>query len=329
MKTKHLLITALAVFFFSKDIFAQESDLNKLTNDLLIIADNFASPAAEGAAFQSSSGWFTSAHELGKWKVDFSVQGNALFVPSSKKQKLISNKDFSLLQLSSGSNALLPTAYGTTTDVNYTGEVNFAGNTIPVDFKAIDGINKGALIHPFVQLAVGLPYGTDVAVRYLPQMTIDDVQFGTFGAGLKHNLTQYFIKHPRDDDFQFAVVATYTHFKVNYAFLPIEIEQIVQLKRVNVDANLWLGQLLGSKRYDDFEVFAGLGVVNSNFDYSMGGEGIALSLVNDGLKGLGNSEAKFKGDLGFNYYIGDSFKVSTMFTASSFFNANLGLHYQF
>ena len=328
MKTNLLLIAAFAIFF-SKTSLAQEADINLLTNDLLIIADNFASPAAEGAAFQSSSGWFTSAQELGKWKIDFSVQGNALFVPSNKKQKLISNSDFSILNVSTGSNALVPTAYGGTTDVQYTGEVNFANTTIPVELDAIDGINRGALIHPFVQLAVGLPYGTDFAVRYLPQITIDDVEFGTFGAGLKHNLTQYFNKHPHDDDFQFAVVATYTNFKVNYAFLPINVEQIVMLNRVNVDANLWLGQVLGSKRYDDFEVFAGLGVVNSDFSYSMGGEGIGLSLVNVGLKDFGKTQAKFKGDLGFNYYIGDSFKVSTMLTASSFFNANLGLHYQF
>jgi hypothetical protein len=57
----------------------------------------------------------------------------------------------------------------------------------------------------------------------------------------------------------------------------------------------------------------------------LGGGGPALVTVNTELKTLGDTEAKFKADLGFNLHFG-RFRLSAMGTAGKFFNANLGLH---
>jgi len=99
------------------------------------------------------------------------------------------------------------------------------------------------------------------------------------------------------------------------------------LNRIDVNADLWLLQGLVSKLYGDFEVFGAMGITSSNFDYSMGGGGALLPTLNDELGTLGGNDVNFKADLGFNYYIGN-IKISSAFTAGSFFNANLGLHYK-
>ena len=39
--------------------------------------------------------------------------------------------------------------------------------------------------HAFVQAAVGLPYGTEVTVRAMPEVTIDGVKASTYGIGIK------------------------------------------------------------------------------------------------------------------------------------------------
>jgi hypothetical protein len=303
-----------------------QNDEDPLIEDMLLIADNFAAPAAEAAAIQSSAGWFSSAKYLGKWKVEISLHGNALFVPGSKQTKLASNADFNILNFQGSSNALLPTVFGGDSDAVFEGK--YLGQDF--DFDAIDGLNKKVIIHPFPQVTVGLPYGTEVALRFVPRVTIDDVGVSTYGIGLKHNFAQYF-KYSRPDDFQIAAVFTYSNINMDYEYVPIEISasgvKVLELNSIDVEADLWLLQALASKLYGNFEVFGAVGVTSSNFDYSMGGGGSLLPTLNDELGALGGDDVKFKADLGFNYYVGN-FKISSAFTAGSFFNANLGLHYK-
>ncbi|MBK5193543.1 MAG: hypothetical protein JJE07_10090 [Flavobacteriaceae bacterium] len=319
-------------------ITAQSRDLEKLTSEMLLIADNFAAPGAEGAAVQSSAGWFSSARSLDKWQVEVSVYGNALFVPNSKQNKLITNaslgnqhpRESNILNIQGSSNALLPTVFGGDTDVVFEGEINDSNFPFAFKFDAIDGLNKKIIIHPFPQVTVGLPYGTEVALRYVPRVVIDNVGVSTSGIGFKHNFAQYF-KYSRPDDFQVAAVVTYSNINIDYAYAPIEISasgvNVLKLNRIDVKADLWLLQALASKLYGDFEVFGAMGVTSSNFDYSMGGGGSLLLPLNNELVALGGNDVKFKADLGFNYYVGN-FKISSAFTAGSFFNANLGLHYK-
>ncbi len=306
-----------------------QNDLDLLVNDMLQVAENFASPGAEGAALQSSAGWFSSGSTLGKWKFEISLHANGLFVPSEKKKQLSSNRDFGILRFQGSDNALLPTVYGGDTDAVFEFDFRnpFNNQTQTVEFDAIDGLDRGVLLHPYPQVTVGLPYSTEVALRFLPTIIVNDVGFSTYGIGLKHNLTQYFERRYNAEDFQFAVVATYSNFKVDYAFTQLEIPLVVQLNRIDVNADLLFFQILGSKLYENFEVYGGLGVTSSQFDYEMGGAGSGLPLLNDALVGVAGSGTKFKGDVGFNYYF-NNFKFSTMLTASNFFNANIGLHYR-
>lgn len=302
---------------------AQNEQEPLIIKDLLLVAENFAAPGAEGAAVQSSAGWFSSAGSLDKWQVEVSVHGNALFVPKSKQNKLSSNSNFSLLRFKDGKNALLPTVFGGQTDAEF--EFDFLTETI--QFDAIDGLDKNVILHPFPQVTLGLPYSTEVAFRFLPSITVNDVSFSTYGIGFKHNFTQYYERRYNPEDFQFAAVVTYSNFQADYAFDQISIPPFLELSRIDVNADLWLFQALGSKLYDTFEVFGAFGVTASNFEYKMGGAGDLLPRLNSALTGISGSGTKFKGDIGFNYYF-DKFKISTMLTAGSLFNANIGLHYR-
>jgi len=315
-----LIRKLLASFFLllASVSFAQEQEL---IDDLLKIAGDFALPAAEGAAYQSSAGWFTSAKDMEEWQLEFSVHGNVLFVPKNKQNSSVSNSDFNVLNIQGDSNARVPTAFGGGSEVSYEGEIFNQS----FEFEALEGVNKEMLIHPFMQATVGLPYGTDLAVRFLPETEIDGVSFGTYGVGLKHNFNQY-SKFAQPEDFQFAVIVAYSKFDVGYDFKPVNIK-IAELNNIDVDANLWLFELMASRRYETFEAFGALGVTSSNFEYAMGGNGPALNRINESLVALNDTKAQFKGDIGFNFYLGN-FKISSMATAGKFFNFNLGLHYR-
>ncbi|GAA4317655.1 hypothetical protein GCM10023115_43240 [Pontixanthobacter gangjinensis] len=317
----------LVIVLFSISAKAQEeSDLDRFVNDMLFLADGFASPASESAAYQATAGWFTSARALEKWKVDVSLHGNAIFVPTSKKEFTINNNDFSILEITGNDRAVVPTAFGKNTDVQFEGEVNYNGQVIPISgFDAIDGIDKEALIYPFAQVSVGLPYGTEIGVRALPSMEINGSEFSTYGVGIKHNFNQYF-RFDDEENLQVAAILSYNIFDVKYDFDPISIDQVVQLDLIDVSANVWMAEVLASKRYENFEIFGALGVAQSDFEYEFGGDGIALPLINTELTRLNDTEAQFKGDIGFNLYF-ERFKISTMATAGKFVNVNLGLHF--
>ncbi len=320
---KHIyqpLVFALCFFVYNSA--NSQNDVEGVINDLLFIADEFASPAAEGAAYQAGAGWFTSSQSLEPWHFEVSAHANALIVPSSKKQTSISNSKLNVLELRDGNSAQVPTAYGATTDIYYQGQV--MGESF--EFQALEGVDKGFVPHAFVQVTMGLPYESEFTVRALPELTVDGVAVSTYGAGVKHNFSQYF-RFNEPEDLQVSALITYSKFDANYQFEPKDIPMVAVLDLVDVDANIWLFEALASKRYEDFEIFGALGATNSTFGYQMDGSGPFLGDINTALETLGDSELQFKGDIGFNLYFND-FKVSTMATAGKFFNVNMGLHFR-
>ncbi|HEY9183796.1 MAG TPA: DUF6588 family protein [Salegentibacter sp.] len=318
MKYSIKSILIISVILLSHKANSQEEEI-RLAQDILFLADEFASPAASGAAYQAGAGWFTSAQSLDPWKFEVSVHANGLIVPSSKKTSSVSESNFQILEIENGSSVQIPTAFGEKTDINFVG---YKDEVIP----ALDGVDKGLIPHPFVQITMGLPFESEFTVRALPEMTIDDVNFSTYGAGIKHNFSQYFMFN-EPEDLQVSALITYSKFEANYAFDPINIQDFAVLELIEVDGDLWLFEALASKRYENFEIFGALGATNSNFAYAMDGSGPFLGNINTALETLGEDELQFKGDIGFNLYF-NKFKWSTMVTAGKFFNINLGLHFR-
>ena len=332
MKTKILALLLVIVLAPLSLVAQSEENTELFIADMLTLADNFARPASNGATYQASAGWFSSAKSLEKWEFRVSLHGNALFVPSEKKTFTLNNSQLRLLQFEDAQSAKLPTAFGGFSNKFFTGEVTFSNpvtqemQTQEVRFQAFEGIDRDYIPHAFMQLTVGLPYQTELTVRAMPEVTIDDVAASTFGVGLKHNLSQYFMDDP--DGFQFAAALAFSKFNVEYGFEPIEVENLVMMDLIMVDADLWMVEVIASQQWGLFEAFAAAGMANSNFNYEMGGGGPALSMVNTELQKLGDTEAKFKADLGFNLHFG-KFRISAMGTGGKYFNANLGLHVRF
>tara|TARA_B100000953_G_scaffold121386_1_gene99951 strand:- start:4226 stop:5221 length:996 start_codon:yes stop_codon:yes gene_type:complete len=320
----------LSAIFMASSVNAQQTDVDLLVDDLLILADGFAKPAAESAAYQATAGWFTSAKSLEKWKVDVSLHANAIFVPSSKKEFSVNNNQFGILKVTGNDRALLPTAFGEASDVEFESrrDLEFNGQSFSIQgLQAIDGIDKGALLYPFAQVSVGLPLNTQIGFRALPALDIDGSEFSTYGVGLKHSLSQYFgRRRTRQDDLEVAAIVAYDIFDVKYEFDPLDVPGILQLSQIDVNAGVWMAEIMASKRYESFEIFGALGAAQSDFEYEFGGSGLGLGLVNNEISRLNDSQAQFKGDIGFNLYF-NSFKVSTMATAGKYVNLNVGLHF--
>ena len=320
---KKIYLFLLFIIVSGSAAFAQ-NDVSDFIDDVLFLGGNFSEPAADGAAYQASAGWFSSASPLEKWDFRISLHGNALFVPEDKKSFNLSNADLKILKIDGAESATLPTAFGGGSSVTLSGEIEFNGQTIPVDkFQAIEGIGRDYVPHAFLQVAVGVSAGTEVTLRAMPEVAIDGVTASTYGVGAKHSLSQYF-SNSYPENFQLAIGASYSKLKVGYDFEPKGAEGVVILDKIDVDANLFMAELIGSKKWGVFEVFGAAGAMNSNFGYTFGGTG-QIDSVNSEVDSLEDSKMQFKGDLGFNLHFG-RFRISTMATVGEFLNANLGLH---
>ena len=319
------LIYFLFAILLAAPATAQSGDVDKFIDDILFIAEEFSAPAADGAGIQAAAGWFNSAAALEKWDFRISVHGNALMIPSKTKSFDLSNNNLQLLKIQGAENASLPTAFGGVSNVILSGNINFMGQEVPVNFDAIDGIGRDYIPHAFVQAAVGVSRGTEVTVRAMPKVTIDGVAASTYGLGIKHSLSQYFNRYNFENRIQVAIGAAYSKLNVDYDFKPQGAQGIVLLDQITVDADLLMAELIASKKWDFFEPFAAVGIMNSSFDYNFGGTGEYLGEVNNQVNTLEDSIFQIKGDLGFNLHF-SPFKISAMGTVGEFFNANIGVH---
>jgi len=174
------------------------------------------SPLMKGAIYSSNGGWFNSAKVHKKLGVDLSLRLNASFVPSADQVFSISNLEY----ITSEANDL-PTIIGSSRQEELI-------VTIPPDgilpemkttIKSPKGIKSklplGAVPSPVLQLAIGIPFDTEVILRYSPEYHRKGIDMSFKGLGIKHNLLQYF--GPIDKfPINISALASFSKMKIDY-----------------------------------------------------------------------------------------------------------------
>lgn len=174
------------------------------------------SPLMKGAIYSSNGGWFNSAKVHKKLGVDLSLRLNASFVPSADQVFSISNLEY----ITSEANDL-PTIIGSSRQEELI-------VTIPPDgilpemkttIKSPKGIKSklplGAVPAPVLQLAIGIPFDTEVILRYSPEYHRKGIDMSFKGLGIKHNLLQYF--GPIDKfPINISALASFSKMKIDY-----------------------------------------------------------------------------------------------------------------
>ena len=306
-------------------------DIENVLNDLVIVSDQYITPAADASIYQSTASWYSSAKSLDLYEVDVSVHFNALPIGSKKKVNTVRDAEFINLDIRDGSTAEVPTALGGDTEQFY----DFVIDGETYEMQAFEGIKESAVYHPYLQASVGLWKETDVTLRYSPKIKIDVSDYTIFGVAVKHNVSQYFRNENSTNTFEFAVLASYSTFDSNLLFEALELtpidgneEPLAVIEGLRVNADALLFQAVGSKRWSNFEVQGSLGFTSSAIDYTILGDGSTfIELFNRTLVVLEETRSGVKGDLGANYYFGKVY-VSSNVTFGKFANLNLGIHYK-
>lgn len=257
---------------------AQEdiSSIFKAGGAIGTLAEGYLKPAGTGFAAGLGANWYNTAATHSVLGFDLTIGANVSFVPSS-------DQNFSVMGLPNitpvnPNVTTAPTFGGTGSGVDLQLK---AGNTVVSTFRTPDGISK-YIPNANLQLGIGLPMGTDVTVRYSPDVKVKGMNVGLWGVGVKHNVKQW-IPVINVLPFDASVMVAYTNFGMDYAFenqlkandlvsnpaLMLNSSTIDDSKSVNqgfkLHADALMANFIVSKSFLGFTPYVGVGVTRTNF----------------------------------------------------------------
>lgn len=326
---KALFIVAFLITVTGKSqTFTQ--DLDATLSDVLFLSNEFVSPAADASVYLTSSSWATSAKSLGKFKFDFSINGNVLPIPKHRKTTSVESSDFKSLTIRGNQEiAIIPTALGGDTSTFF--DFNIGGQQY--EMQAFEGVDLSVIPYGFLQASIGLWKETELTVRYAPKLKLAESSYQTLGASLKHSLSQYSSK--ADESLDIAILVAYSKFDLDLFFEDFKLQPsnsiappLAVINAIVVDGDMWMAQFIASKQIKKIEITGQVGVTQSEFEYSLGGDDSpVLGVLNQQLGTLSENKLGLKADVGMNYHF-SKFYISSMLTLGNFTNFNFGIHYK-
>ncbi|NJB81957.1 DUF6588 family protein [Wenyingzhuangia aestuarii] len=290
---KIILLTALTAGLFTAK--AQEiEEFLVLGKDAGTMLQSYLEPAFKGTMYNLNSGWYRTAKPHRVLGFDITLNATLSSVPSSGKNFTFKNSDYENLyiqgtgtdKLSSDPNATvsLPTSFGGTTNsvLEYEGEGEFLGvkETRKFKFNALNGLTDdigfSQVPAAMIQAGIGLPFKTDVTVRFVPEVGSDKFKSDLIGFGVKHNILQYFPIAKRIPLVDISLFGGYT--KLSSTYIPGDDQSI------DMEVKTFTGQLLGSVDLKIVNFFVGLGYSKGQSSLNVTGD-YSFEYEIDGLPG--------------------------------------------
>ncbi|HYW95852.1 MAG TPA: DUF6588 family protein [Bacteroidales bacterium] len=259
-------------------------------DDGQVMFKEYLAPYANSFAANLNGGWYNSAkpHKLGGFDITLTL--NTSWAPPSARTMDLTGIGLSDAATIQG-DPITPTIAGKKTDTRpdiayqetYT-DLNGNQQTVTLaSYTTPNGTGMNAVPLPMAQLGIGLPLGTDVSVRYLPNLNFGDYgSIGLWGVGLKHSILQHIpgLKHLPVLDV--SVQGGYTSLKTfaNVNFMPSDYPEAVDLvndallfndQKIQVGVTAWTVNLIASQTLPVISFYEGIGYSNSKANVGLYG----------------------------------------------------------
>lgn len=311
-------------------------DLNNFVSDALWYADAFITPATDAAVYQASSGWIATPQKAKLWDVNLSLHTNIFFVPKANRKLTINNADFAFLEIEDASSAIVPTAIGNDDQIYLVGTFNEGPIQQDVRIKTPEGLDAETVIYPYIQASLGLWYGTEILAKYSYNVKLKKGHYQVYGVGIKHNLSQY-LKSLEAKNIYLSIFAGVSKEEIAFDFLTSDTEQFgsLGLNEITGLVDTYQFQVNGSKKWNKFELMAGVITNVSNIEYEVGGDNGTTALllpvksfVNTRLSEIYKTKINSIGELSARYQFGPIY-TQAAFAFGKFANTNVSIQYQF
>lgn len=331
MKKLLLFLSAITI---SASAFAQDDDgfeaiVKAGTADATTLMGAYIQPVMEGLVYSMSGGWYHTAKVHKSLGFDITIGFNGAVVPSEKEMFALSGLNFQN-EYTSTSNTT-PTVAGSGAPAELTfdtseGDVTF---TMPEGVK--DDLPINAVPAPAIQASLGVVKGTDVMFRFVPEVGSDNVKGKLFGAGVKHDILQYF--GPLDKlPLNISILGAFTNMNVDY---DIQAESNIDGRNQAAEfkLNSYTVQGVASLDFPFVTVYGGLGYTGGKselnvlgvyeFEYDNGTPGEVVDPVL-----LSYNPSSVRASLGARLNLA-FFKIFADYTVQEYSNLSAGIAFSF
>jgi len=240
-------------------------------HDINLLAKEYLRPYGTILGANLNAGWYTSAAPHKLLGFDISVMASYTKVPSSQRTFDVNKLDLSFFELANA-NHIAPTM-----------SKELPSSQLP-ELKAIDdptgtysqftlpnGIDEASImITPMIQASVGLPFNSEVMVRLMPEVELDNYgSIKLWGIGLKHSLKDYIPFVKRVPFLQLSVLGAYTNF--NGTLVMPDVDPYLSNGEVRIDSKAYTGRVLVGANFPMIAFYSGIGYGSANSDFNIAG----------------------------------------------------------
>jgi hypothetical protein len=290
---KHLSLSVALLLVVSLTVRAQ-GDITELLKgskeDANTLGKAYLEPFGKGFGAGLNSGWYTTAkpHKLFGFDLTFTV--TAAMPPTSAKTFDVNKLDLKFWELQTPANHLSPTVTGDKVDGPILVPQLAPGSG--VELQLPQGAKLPFIPAPMIQAGIGLPFNTELDIRYLPTLKVPGGagELSLFGFGIKNEFKE-FIPGFKALPFNVSIFYGYTKFKSSFS--AEQAGNANSNQKLNFDASGSTIKLLVSKSIPVLTVYAGAGYskattnVTLKGDYEIDGlpitDPIKLDFVNKGM----------------------------------------------
>lgn len=204
-----------------------QGDLDQLLKgsqaDANYLASGYLTPALNAIGSGLNQGWYNTAANHKKFGFDLTISVSSIQFPSDESTYKVDNSKLQTLNIISPTNGMAPTFIGS--DVAPTYQYKDKTTGIPIagsEFKGPPGLNiasipLGGLPLPMVNLGIGLPWNTDLKVRWASVDASGGAKISLIGFAIQHDIKQH-IPGIKDLPFDLSALVGYTSFNSEVVF---------------------------------------------------------------------------------------------------------------
>ncbi len=307
----------------------------------------YTEPLFKGLGYGFNNGWYNTAKPHKSLGFDLTISFNAAFVPDADQVFTFTPSNYEVLDLASGEESTtFPTIMGGTTDEEVRAYLEKGNALSPyVQTPVLDGIKEDfptdaiAVPSPIIQLGVGIYKGTEIKVRWVPTINVEDnLDYTYWGLGVMHSISQWI---PVMKELKFLNVSGFV------GFTKIEVDYDLDSgdpfdgadQNANFGVNTMTYELVGSATFTVFTGYIGLGYDNFKTNLNMNGRYDVRVPGTD--TGSGNTIAEIENpvdlttkDDGFRATVGVRLKFAIFtlhgaYTLQGYNTLNVGLGFSF
>ena len=270
-----LLVSSAGYAQLSQNLF--EEFLLGGKEDANILFGHYMLPGMKGLGYGVNSGWYNTAKPHETFGFDITISYVNAIVPEVDKTFEFLDSEYQFTYLGSGSSTL-PTLMGDAPATPSTLDLSLDGNTFVNFYNAPDGVSadidnitmiSGSVPTPIIQVGFGLVKGTELKIRWLPNINIGDgeFKFKYFGLGGMHSISQWlpvFKNIPVD----ISAFIGWTTISAEYA-IPENFNVPGANQRATADITTFTYQLIASAHVSVITGYVALGYDNFKTNFKM------------------------------------------------------------